>query len=93
MVKVYYIHDEIAIDAATIELMAINDKHGDARVELKRGKRADGEGVGYWLETNGGPRVITLDETTWSISVDQAADALGVPTDNLRAELEEDVWQ
>lgn len=89
----YYIHNEIAIDTNTIETLDDNGQHGDTRVELKRGARVDGAGIEHWLETNGGPRVITLDTTDWSVSVEQAAEALGGFADGVRAKIEEHVWQ
>ena len=88
----YYIHNEIAIDKSNIETHTFKGT-GDNRIELKSGKRVDGNGVEWWIETNGGPRVITLDETDWSISIEQAANMLGEATDELRKTIEEHVWQ
>jgi hypothetical protein len=92
-VKHYWIQNDIAVDHDTIETMANNGESGDAKVELCRGERIDGKGPEYWLETNGGPRVITLDETDWSCSIEQAADAIGKSVDDVRALIERHVWQ
>lgn len=92
MANTYYIANEIAIDKRSIKTHDFNGS-GDNRVELKSGSRADGHGTEWWIETNGGPHVITLDETDWSISIGEAANMLGVLADDLRAEIEKHVWQ
>jgi len=93
MGKHFWIHNEIAVDSDTIEELTDNGVMGDAHVKLCRGERVDGKGPEYWLETNGGPRLITLDETDWSCSIGQAADALGMDADVLRKLVEEHIWQ
>ncbi len=93
MAKHCWIHNDIAVDQDTVEVLAVNDKSGGSKVELKRGERIDGKGPEYWLETNGGPRVITLDETDWSCSIEQAAEVMGRGADDLRALVESHIWQ
>lgn len=93
MGKKYFIHNEIAVDEDTVEILTNNSEVGDKYVELRRGERFDGKGPEYWLETNGGPRVISLDETDWACSIEQAAEVIGMDADELRRVVETNEWQ
>ena len=91
--KHQWIHNEIAVDADTVETLTSNGKSGDAKVTLCRGERVDGKGPEYWLGTNGDPMVITLEESAWSCSVDDAAEAVGVASDSLQKLMETHGWE
>ena len=90
--KQKWIHSEIVIDEDTIETLATNDKTLDLFVVLRRADRVDGGGVEHWIDTSTGPRVITLDETSWSCSIAQAAEALGCDAYELQAQMEEHLY-
>lgn len=80
----YDIAPGISVWASTIqESIATNGLVGDHGISLNVGERSDGTGEEPFLETNGGPRHITIEGGDCSCSIVDAAESLEMTPNEL----------
>ncbi len=73
------------VDIGAFAVIGDNSQKGDYKVELCIGKRLDGRGQEPFLFTNGGPIIVTIEESALTCSIDDAAKSLGMSVEKLRA--------
>lgn len=72
------------IEIGPFVVIGDNSQKGDYKVELCIGKRMDGRGQEPFLFTNGGPIIVTIEDSPTTCSIDDAAKSLGMSTEKLR---------
>lgn len=73
------------IEIVAFNVFADNGQSGDYKVELCIGLRLDGHNKEPFLLTNGGPILIAAEEGSDTCSIKQAAEALKLSVEDLRA--------
>lgn len=73
------------VEIGAFNVVADNGQSGDYKVELCVGLRLDGRGKEPFLDTNGGPIMITVEESPATCSIEHAAEALRISAEDLRA--------
>lgn len=70
---------------SSIETIGQNGMKGDYEVTLNVGTRTDGRGQEPFLQTNGGPRLITVEGGSYACSIVEAAETLEMEPNELIA--------
>jgi hypothetical protein len=72
------------IEIGVFVVIGDNSQKGDYKVELCIGKRIDGRGQEPFLFTNGGPILITPEDSPTTCAISAAAKSLGLTDATLR---------